>query len=124
MTFRYARHSSNLDRVKSFYVDCLGFDVIGSFENHDNYDGLFLGKKGESWHLEFTVSQEPANHTPDEDDLLVFYLESKEELILCKDRLKQNGIQPVKAKNPYWNKNGISIIDPDGFRVVLTVKAI
>jgi hypothetical protein len=26
----------------------------------------------------------------------------------------------VKPKNPYWEKNGITFEDPDGFRVVIS----
>jgi hypothetical protein len=29
------------------------------------------------------------------------------------------GVQPVAAANPYWAEHGVTIEDPDGFRVVL-----
>lgn len=122
MNFRFARHTTNLDQIKHFYVELLGLEVLGSFENHDNYDGVFIGKKEENWQLEFTVSDQLPNHTSDEDDLLVFYLDSQEELYNRRSILKENGVESIKAKNPYWNINGVTYQDPDGFRLVLTVK--
>jgi hypothetical protein len=35
------------------------------------------------------------------------------------DRLTQHGYQPVAAFNPYWDRNGRTFEDPDGYRVVL-----
>ncbi|MGV0927764.1 MULTISPECIES: hypothetical protein [Empedobacter] len=26
----------------------------------------------------------------------------------------------MKSKNPYWNDNGISFLDPDGFAVIVS----
>jgi len=122
MTFRYARHTTDLHKIKHFYVDLLGLEVLGSFENHTNYDGIFIGKKGSDWHLEFTVSDVKPEHTPDKDDLLVFYLDTEKEYNAIIIFLKSNGIKGVEAINPYWNANGFTIVDPDGFRVVLALK--
>lgn len=76
MKFRYARHTSDLEKLETFYTEILDFDILGGFENHDGYDGLFLGKKDTDWHLEFTKSDELANQIFDEDDILVFYPDS------------------------------------------------
>lgn len=73
MTFRYARHTRNLENLKWFYTTILGFEILGSFENHDGYDGVFIGKKHSNWHLEFTKSSENPKQVFDEDDILVFY---------------------------------------------------
>ena len=120
MTFRYARHTNNLEQLKSFYIDVLGLELLGGFENHDGYNGIFLGKQDENWHLEFTQSDEVANHTFDDDDLLVFYPNSKLEFELLKEKLEHHLIQFVKSKNPYWNENGIQFLDPDGFGIVIS----
>ncbi|WP_396192439.1 VOC family protein [Flavobacterium sp.] len=120
MTFRYARHTNNLEQLKSFYIDVLGLELLGGFENHDGYNGVFLGKQDENWHLEFTQSDEIANHTFDDDDLLVFYPNSKLEFELLKEKLEHHSIQFVKSKNPYWNENGIQFLDPDGFGIVIS----
>ena len=120
MTFRYARHTNNLELLKSFYIDVLGLELLGGFENHNGYDGVFIGKQEENWHLEFTQSDEIANHTFDDDDLLVFYPSSKLEFELLQDKLEHHSVQFVKSKNPYWNENGIQFLDPDGFGIVIS----
>jgi hypothetical protein len=33
------------------------------------------------------------------------------------------GAEPVEAANPYWAKNAVTLVDPDGFRVVLVPEA-
>ena len=37
MNLRVVRHTNNLEKMKSFYIDVLGFELLGSFENHDKY---------------------------------------------------------------------------------------
>lgn len=120
MTFRYARHTNNLEQLKSFYIDVLGLELLGGFENHNGYDGVFIGKQEENWHLEFTQSVEVPNHTFDDDDLLVFYPNSKLEFDLLKEKLEHHSVQFVISKNPYWSENGIQFLDPDGYRIVIS----
>lgn len=122
MKFRYARHTDNLALLVEFYTKVLGLKVIGEFENHSEYNGVFLGYKDFDWHIEFTESNEPANHKPDKDDLMVFYIDSKEDLMSIKQKAKDLGYLIVKPKNPYWQRNGIGILDPDGFGIILTVE--
>ena len=121
MKFRVARHTSDLSKIKSFYADLMGLEVLGTFENHDGYNGLFLGIRNENWHLEFTQSNESPMHTPDPDDLLVFYF-TQAEFDQAQERIINLNVRAVNAKNSYWNRNGITVVDPDGFRVVLAVK--
>ena len=83
MTFRFARHTNDLEAIKSFYITILDFKLLGSFENHNNYNGVFLGFQNADWHLEFTVSNEKANHHFDEDDILVLYLGSQNKYMYC-----------------------------------------
>ena len=56
MTFRYARHTTDLKQIERFYTEIVGLEKLGGFEKHNNYDGLFLGHKNSNWHLEFTTS--------------------------------------------------------------------
>lgn len=120
MTFRYARHTNNLEQLKSFYIEILGLELLGGFKNHDGYDGAFIGKQDENWHLEFTQSHEVPSHTFDDDDLLVFYPNSKLEFELLKEKLEHHSVQFVTSKNPYWKENGIQFLDPDGFGIVIS----
>lgn len=122
MTFRYARHTTNLNRLKEFYTKVIGLGVIGHFENHNNYNGIFLGLKNENWHLEFTTSSDAPSHITDDDDALVFYYDSLHEINERLEIAKSLRIKQVNPKNPYWNSNSISLLDPDGFRVILCLK--
>lgn len=119
MTFRYARHTDNLEILEDFYTTILGLEKLGGFKDHDGYNGVFLGLPDRDWHLEFTQSNEKAIHTPDPDDLLVFYTQTEEEFIEIKKRIEDNRIELRISKNPYWRKHGIEIEDPDGFGVVI-----
>lgn len=120
MTFRFARHTNNLEQLKSFYIDILGLELLGGFENHGGYDGVFIGKPNENWYLEFTKSDEIVTFNFGEEDILVFYPNTKLEFELIHDKLKTNKMEFIKAKNSYWNENGKMILDPDGYRVVIS----
>ena len=119
MKFRVARHTDNLAPLINFYSKLVGLQILGSFQSHDNYDGVFLGHPQSNWHLEFTVSTEKTNHHFDEDDLLVFYASSQKEYDDILGRFKDNGIEAKTAKNPYWNLNASYFLDPDGFGVII-----
>lgn len=120
MKLRVARHTKDIDSIIDFYINILGIDFLGEFKNHEGYDGVFIGIKNKDWHLEFTASNEKPIHNSDEDDLLVFYCTLDQYLTLQK-KFQERNINPVKAKNPYWNNNGLVYLDPDGFRVVISV---
>nr|WP_290844647.1 VOC family protein [Flavobacterium sp.] len=106
-----------------FYTEVIGLSVLGKFGNHDGYDGIFLGKLNENWEIEFTRSDENPEHFPDEDDLLVFYLNSQAEIDALVKRAGRFGTNPIEAKNPYWRENGKILRDPDGFRVCIGLKS-
>jgi Glyoxalase/Bleomycin resistance protein/Dioxygenase superfamily len=120
MKLRFARHTNNLDKIKSFYINILGFEVLGSFENHNNYDGIFIGKPNLNWHLEFTKSNEKVNFNFGEEDYLVFYSENQYEYESLLEKISENKIKIIKSKNPYWNENGKIILDPDGFGIIIS----
>ncbi len=72
---RVARPTDDLDAVVRFYRDGLGFEIIGSFTNHDGFDGVMLGHAGVGYHPEFTrKAGHAAGKAPTPDNLLVFYL--------------------------------------------------
>lgn len=120
MTFRFARHTNNLEQLKYFYIDVLGLELLGGFENHSGYDGVFIGKSKGNWHLEFTTSDEVVSFDFKEEDILVFYPNTKLEFDAILDNLVTNKIEFIEAKNPYWNENGKMILDPDGYKVVIS----
>lgn len=120
MEFRNARHTNNLKLIEEFYTQIIGLELLFSFENHNNYSGIFLGKQGHDWHLEFTTSNDKAIHKFDIEDAMVFYPASNEEYNHIVERIETNGIGKLKAKNPFWNENGIMIKDPDGFGIIVS----
>lgn len=120
MFLRVARHTDNIEKMVDFYVNVLGFELLGGFQNHKNYDGIFVGKPGLDWHFEFTKSEVKANHTFDKDDVIVLYPKSIIDYNELMDRIKSNNISIITAINPFWNENGKMFLDPDGYRIVLS----
>lgn len=110
---RLARHVSDIPTTVTFYQK-LGFKVIGSFENHSKYDGVFLSLN-DSYHLEFTSSDELPNRLADPDDLMVLYCSDHKEY----ERLNDLFETQVLTRNPYWHDKGITIRDPDGQVIVI-----
>ena len=113
---RFARHTGSLDAVLRFYRDGLGLPEVGRFENHDGYDGVFLGLPGTGAHLEFTSGPGHDLPQPHPETLLVLYLGNRE---VVEETLLRVGVDPVDPANPYWERHGVTLADPDGFRVVL-----
>ncbi len=116
MQLRVARHTNRLDDLIRFYRDGLGLPEIGRFTGHDGYDGVFLAVPGTDAHLELTTGGAHGAPEPHPETLIVLYLGSDEALADVRARV---GAEPVAPANPYWAKHGVTIADPDGFRVVL-----
>ncbi len=116
MQLRFARHTKRLDEVVQFYRDRLGLPEIGRFENHDDYDGVFLAVPGTGAQLEFTSGGQHMAPPPHPEMLLVLYLDSAEAVSEVCERV---GAEPVEPANPYWKTRGVTLADPDGFHVVL-----
>ncbi|MGZ4292117.1 MAG: VOC family protein [Gaiellaceae bacterium] len=116
MQVRFARHTARLDEVAVFYRDGLGLPEIGRFEGHDGYDGVFLAVPGTGAHLELTSGGGHGAPEPHPESLLVLYLGTDAAVA---EALARAGATPVPPANPYWERSGVTIQDPDGFRVVL-----
>jgi hypothetical protein len=120
VTIRVARPTDQLDEVVRFYAQGLGLTVLGSFHDHDGFDGVMLGSPGAAYHLEFTHKQgHSAGRAPTQDNLLVFYLPDLQRWQEAIDRMQAAGYESVASFNPYWNRVGRTYEDPDGYRVVL-----
>jgi catechol 2,3-dioxygenase-like lactoylglutathione lyase family enzyme len=120
MNLRIARHIDDLEKIEYFYTNILGFERLGGFQNHNNYDGVFIGKPKLDWHFEFTKSNVKTNHHFDEDDILVLYPETILKYNTLIKSILKNNISIITSKNPYWNENGKMFLDPDGFRIVIS----
>jgi catechol 2,3-dioxygenase-like lactoylglutathione lyase family enzyme len=117
---RVARPTDDLAAVVRFHRDGLGFEVIGSFTDHDGFDGVMLGHAVAGYHLEFTRKTGHAvGKAPTQDNLLVFYLPDAGAWSEAVKRMEAAGYAPVLAFNPYWDRQGKTFEDPDGYRVVL-----
>jgi catechol 2,3-dioxygenase-like lactoylglutathione lyase family enzyme len=117
---RVARATDHLEAIITFYRDGLGFEVIGSFADHDGFDGVMLGHPGAQYHLEFTRQRGvPAGRAPTEENLLVFYLPDEGAWQTAVRRMHDQGYDPVLTHNPYWDRRGLTFEDTDGYRVVL-----
>ncbi|WP_132373001.1 VOC family protein [Melghiribacillus thermohalophilus] len=118
--FRVARPTNQLEKVIDFYTKGLGLKPIGSFEDHAGYDGIMLGLPGSDYHLEFTSHKDGSPcPAPTRDNLLVFYIPDDRKLVAIAERLETMGYPEVEPENPYWNEKGVTIEDPDGWRIVL-----
>ena len=118
--FRVARPTASLSHIIDFYTNGLGLKEIGSFSEHEGISGIMLGLPDAAYHLEFTQHSDGAPcPPPTKDNLLVFYLPGIAIRNEIAQRLFNMGYPEVPPENPYWKSNGITIEDPDGWRIVL-----
>ncbi|MEC5157817.1 VOC family protein [Chryseobacterium sp. MP_3.2] len=120
MNVRFARHTENIEHLITFYTSILNFEVLGNFKNHDGYDGVFLGVKGENWHLEFTQNKEKPKSKFDEDDAKVFYPKTQKSYDQISENLKEFKVPLLEPKNPYWKNKGICFEDSDHCRIIMS----
>jgi catechol 2,3-dioxygenase-like lactoylglutathione lyase family enzyme len=121
---RLARPSRDLAKAERFWVGGLGLEVLERIgaDAEGGHALLILGRPGASWHLELVG--DPTGETPPaptEEDLLVLYLDGEiDEDVVA--RLERSGGRRVAARNPYWERWGVTFEDPDGYRLVLSTR--
>ncbi len=102
------------------YAQGLGVRVIGSFQNHEGFDGVMLGLPGAAYHFEFThCPAHPVVPAPTAEDLVVFYIPAGGEWRAACERMSAAGFKQVPSLNPYWDRRGRTFADPDSYRMVL-----
>ncbi|MEK5184602.1 VOC family protein [Solibacillus sp. FSL W7-1324] len=118
--FRIARPTDQIEQIERFYCEGLGLKKLGGFKGHEGYTGIMIGLPDATYHLEFTehIDGSPCP-APTEDNLLVFYMPNVEQIQAVKARLASMGYYEVPPENPYWEEKGVTIADPDGWRIVL-----
>jgi catechol 2,3-dioxygenase-like lactoylglutathione lyase family enzyme len=122
-SIRLARPSRDLAAAERFYVHGLGLEVLyratGEAGQHDL---VMVGWREASWHLELvggsSLSVPPA---PTAEDLLVLYLSGPIDDVLVA-RLEQAGGRCV-SQGAYWDRWGVTVEDPDGYRLVLSSRS-
>lgn len=112
---RVARPVASLSASVAFYEGLLGLLVMGSFQDHAGYDGVFLALPG-GGELELTTGVVVPTAP---DDLLCLYLDSSAS-VAALDAALPASVPRVQPQNPYWADYGVTLLDPDGYRVVLT----
>ncbi len=79
-----------------------------------------LGWPDAGWQLELVG--DPHGQTPPaptEQDLLVLYLSHPLDDDLARQLVAAGG-RRVPSRNPYWDQWGLTIVGPDGYRLVLS----
>jgi hypothetical protein len=116
---RIARPTNDMAMILKFYRDGAGLDLLGEFHDHDGFDGVMLGHANAPYHLEFTqLKGHVVPNAPSQDNLLVFYLPNAEEYRRSLQRMQAAGFSAVPAFNSYWDANGTTFEDGEGYRVV------
>jgi hypothetical protein len=117
---RIGRPTDHLEEITKMYVDGLGFEVIGGFDDHNNFSGRMVGFPKHHYHLEFTThTKEQSRRAPSLENLLVFYLPNDSEYKNALKRISNSGFKKVNSFNPYWEGAAQTFEDLDGYRVVI-----
>lgn len=117
---RIARATNDLKRTVELYSSGIGLKVLGSFENHEGFDGVMLGSTDVDYHFEFTYeagNQAPSSNST--ENLIVFYISEPLEFEKIKTQMITAGFKKVKSHNPYWDTHGDTFEDFEGYRVVI-----
>jgi len=119
-TMRVARLTDNLATLAEMYVKGLGFVMLAEFKDHRGFDGVILGHPRQRYHIEFTSQREHlVGKAPTQDHLLIFYLPNEDEWEAGCAQMISAGFRNVSSYNPYWDLQGRTFEDIDGYRVVL-----
>jgi catechol 2,3-dioxygenase-like lactoylglutathione lyase family enzyme len=100
---RIARPSGDLAAAERFYVAGLGLHVLFRGDGGPGeHDLLIVGWPTAAWHLELVVAG------PVDDGLVA--------------RLESCGGTRV-SQGAYWDRWGVTLVDPDGYRLVLSTRS-
>jgi len=118
---RLARPSVDLAAAERFYTAGVGLSVLMRVAPPEVPPPgmVMLGWPDAGWHLELVGHGTLPR--PTVDDLLVLYLDDEVPAALV-DRLVDAGGRRVDAHDPYWDQWGVTVEDPDGYRLVLSTQ--
>ncbi|QNK53399.1 VOC family protein [Dermacoccus sp. PAMC28757] len=122
LPIRIARPSRSLAMAEKFWTDGVGLDVLWRTgpEAEGGHRLLMLGVPGASWHLELVDDADALSvNPPGPEDLLVIYRGTRLNATEL-ERLEAAGGTRVASRNPYWDEHGQTILDPDGYLLVLS----
>lgn len=122
---RIARPSLDLDVAARFWTSGLGLSELWRHRGDGapgDHSLLMVGWPDAGWHLELVHDPTAAvAPRPTPEDLLVVYLDGPVPDALVA-RLEQHGGRRVPAHNPYGDRWGVTVEDPDGYRLVLSTR--
>jgi catechol 2,3-dioxygenase-like lactoylglutathione lyase family enzyme len=119
-TLRIARPCNNIAALSDFYTQGLGLEILSSFKDHNGFDGVILGHPGYQWHLEFTYQHGvTVERAPTKEHLIAFYEPDREKWEELVRNVESVGAKRVQSENPWWEQHGVTVEDPEGWRVVL-----
>ncbi|MFO3741867.1 VOC family protein [Raoultella ornithinolytica] len=117
---RIARPVTDLARACTIYSQGLELQRIADFTDHAGFSGIMVGRPELAWHIEFTHCHDhPRQPAPTDEDLLVLYYPDKAAWQQACARMTAAGFRTMRSFNPYWDTNGKTFVDDDGYRVVL-----
>jgi len=121
---RIARPVTSLERSFLMYSRGLGLQRLADFDDHQGFSGIMLGRREAGWHLEFTLCQHhPVTPLQTEEDLLVLYYPDNHAWEQTCASMLDAGFKATASFNPYWEVNGRTFVDADGYRVVIQNRA-
>lgn len=113
---RVAHPTRSIDAAVEFYSGLLSLPADGPYDSAP-YRLVFFALPGGA-QLELTEGgPEPVEATA--DDLLVLYLPTAADVAVLREALTTAGLPLVPAHNPYWERMGVTVRDPDGRLVVV-----
>ncbi len=102
------------------YSQGLELQRIADFTDHAGFSGIMVGRPELAWHIGFTHCHDhPRQPAPTDEDLLVLYYPDKADWQRACARMTEAGFRAMSSFNPYWDTNGKTFVDNDGYRVVL-----
>jgi hypothetical protein len=82
-----------------------------------------VGWPAASWHLELVGDRQSSSAArPTDEDLLVIYTGRQVDEQLVARLITYGGTQVISS-NPYWERWGVTVQDPDGYRLVLSTRS-
>jgi YycE-like C-terminal domain/YycE-like N-terminal domain len=94
--------------------------VLAEFKDHRGFYGVILGHARQPSHVEFTSQRgHEVGKAPTQDHLLVFYVPDKDERETSCAQMISAGFREAPSYNLYWDVQGKTFEDIDGYRVVL-----
>ena len=116
---RIVRHCIDPAALAAQYRAGLRMDEQGGFDGREGYAATFVGWKGAGWHLAFVRAPGPRTSSPETEEALALYEPDASQWQQRVTDLERAGFVGTSSPNPYWNENGASFSDGEGFRVIV-----